>query len=178
MKRRIQIALIGSYSDLKYSNLLSVMAEKVGEKIAEAGAILVTGGERGGGLPEAATRGAKKAGGMVLGIVRDKKNALDTNDIIVQTKGAPGLREYVLMLSADAVIAINGGSGTLNEITVAYQSNIPVVVIKNSGGWSEKLANTYLDPRKRYRFITARSAEQAVNLAIKLSNIVKGGENT
>lgn len=79
-----------------------------------------------------------------------------------------GGRELTLVLSCDAIIALNGGSGTLTEIAIAYQANIPVVVLENSGGWSEKLAGIYLDERRRIRIETASSPKEAVEKAIKL----------
>lgn len=78
-----------------------------------------------------------------------------------------GGRELTLILSCDIVIAISGGSGTLNEISIAYQANIPVITVKGFGGWSDKLSETYLDDRKRYKFISASTPEEAISLAIK-----------
>ena len=67
------------------------------------------------------------------------------------------------------IITIGGGSGTLNEIVVAYQAGIPVVVLKDSGGWSDKLAETYLDDRKRFKIKSARTPREAAELAIRLA---------
>lgn len=62
-----------------------------------------------------------------------------------------------------------GGSGTLNEIAVAYQLNIPIISISNTGGWADKLANQYLDDRKRFKIISAKNSKEAVDLAFKLA---------
>ena len=72
-------------------------------------------------------------------------------------------------MSCDAVIALSGGSGTLTEIAIAYQANIPVVVLENTGGWSEKLAGRYLDARKRIKIEAAKDPKSAVELAIGLA---------
>ena len=45
----------------------AVLAEAVGAEIASRGGVLLCGG--GGGVMEAASRGAKNAGGMVIGIL-------------------------------------------------------------------------------------------------------------
>lgn len=71
-----------------------------------------------------------------------------------------------LVLSCDAIIAISGGSGTLNELVVAYQADIPIVVLKNSGGWAEKLADQYIDARKRRLCIGAENPKDAVEIAL------------
>jgi uncharacterized protein (TIGR00725 family) len=76
-----------------------------------------------------------------------------------------GGREFVLALSCDAVIAISGGSGTLNELTVAYQAGIPMVVVSGMGGWSDKLAGQFMDNRQRQMVLAAESPEQAVSIA-------------
>lgn len=169
MKRKIQIGLIGSYSDLKYAKRLDKIATEIGALVAKAGAVLVVGGEKDGGLTKAAARGAKKNGGVVAGVMPKKENACKDLDVIIQTGGMVGLREYLITIACDALIAINGGSGTLNEITVAYQNNIPVIMLENCGGWAEKLAGTYLDQRKRYKFKSARTPKKAAKLAAELA---------
>jgi len=105
-----------------------------------------------------------------------EKNA----DVIIPTgMERGGGREFILSLACDAMIIINGGSGTLNEAVVAYQANIPVIALVGSGGWSDKLANTYLDSRKRIKIVPAKTAKEAVELAIKLGiqRIIKGEVN-
>ena len=71
-------------------------------------------------------------------------------------------------LSCDGLIAIGGGSGTLNEMAVAYQANIPVVVLADTGGWAETLQGTYLDARQRYDYKAATSAQEAIELLRKM----------
>lgn len=169
MRRKIQIGLIGSYSDLKYAKKLDKIAIEIGALVAKSGAILVVGGEKDGGLTKAAAKGAKKNGGIVVGVMPQKENACKDLDVIIQTGGMVGLREYLITIACDALIATNGGSGTLNEITVAYQNNIPVIMLGNCGGWAGKLAGTYLDQRKRYKFKSVRTPKEAVRLAIELA---------
>jgi len=55
----------------------------------------------------------------------------------------------VLVLACDAVISISGGSGTLTELAIAYQANIPMIALSGFGGWSDELADTYFDQRQR-----------------------------
>ena len=115
---------------------------------------------------------SKKAGGITVGItynrglnIFEKENV----DVIISTgleRG--GGRETSLILSCDGIITISGGSGTLTEIAIAYQANIPIVVIKNTGGWSDKLSDQYLDDRKRIQIIGVDTAEQAVKKIINL----------
>jgi len=43
------------------------------------------------------------------------------------------------------------------------------VVIKNTGGWSEKIAGQFLDARNRIKIEVAENPKSAVELAIKLA---------
>ncbi len=154
--RKLQIGVMGSMSDLKYSPEIEKIAEEIGFWVAKNDAMLLFGAEKDAeSLSAAACRGAKKAGGLTVGVTYGKdKDIFNPNiaDVIIATgleRG--GGREMSLVLSCDAIITISGGSGTLNEIAVAYQANIPIVSIKKSGGWSEKLIDSFLDSRNRIK---------------------------
>lgn len=169
--RKLQIGVMGSAADLKYTKKVEQIAERLGELVAEAGAVLVFGAEKDlDSLSTAACRGAKRKGGFVVGVTYGKhKNIFEKNtDFIVATgleRG--GGREFVLTLSCDAVIAISGGSGTLNELAVAYQADIPMVAIRGTGGWADKLADEYFDGRKRRKTFGANSPEEAMKIALR-----------
>lgn len=169
--RRFQIGVMGSAADLKYSKAVAKTAERVGELIAEAGAITVFGAEKDSdSLSTAACRGAKSKGGMTVGVTYEKGKNIwekDMADFIVASglvRG--GGRETTLVLSCDAVIAVSGGSGTLTELAIAYQADIPMVAMIGTGGWSEKLANTFIDGRERRKTFGAKSPEEAVKIAL------------
>ena len=172
--RKLQIGVMGSAADLNYTKDLEKLAEEVGYYVAKKGAVLMFGAEKDGdSLSTAACRGAKKAGGFTIGVTYGKgleifeKENVDV--VIVSGMERGGGRELALVLSCDAIITINGGSGTLTEMVIAYQANIPIITIKGSGGWSEKLAGEYIDARKRIKIEVADDPEKAVELAISLS---------
>lgn len=174
MKNKLMIGVMGSASDLKYSKEIEKIAENIGEEIAKSNNFTVYGAEKDyDSLSTAAARGSKKAFGITIGVTYDKgKNIFDkknTDICIVTGMQRGGGREFVLVNSCDVIICVSGGSGTLTEIAIAYQSNIPIVVIENSGGWSEKLAGNYLDNRKRVKCLIAKNAKDAVKKAIKLA---------
>lgn len=160
---------MGSASDLEYSAAIEQIAEKTGQLIAEQNGIVVFGAEKDSdSLSSAACRGAKRAGGLTVGITYGKGKDIwqkDADIIIPSGLERGGGRETVLVLSCDAIIAISGGSGTLTEIAIAYQADIPIIAISGVGGWSDKLADTYLDDRKRRLAIKAETAEDAVRIA-------------
>ena len=58
----------------------------------------------------------------------------------------------------------------LNEAVIAYQLNIPIVAITDTGGWADKLAGKYIDARKRLKVIPAKNPQIAVQTAIKCIN--------
>ncbi len=93
-------------------------AETMGRLIAESGCILVNGGMR--GVMEASARGARSAGGVVIGILpgRTPDEANDQCDIAIAT-GLGYMRNAIIVLNADALVAIDGEFGTLSEIAYA-----------------------------------------------------------
>lgn len=168
-KSAIQIGVIGSDADLKDASNLQQLAYEIGVLIAKSKAVLITSGEKRGGLTKMATRGARSLNGNVIGVMGNKKNALSNLTAVIDIgTEREGLREFFLVNSCDVIIAICGGSGTLNELSIAYQNKIPVVCITKGKGWAQNLAGKYLDKRKYYRFEKASSAEEAVEKALKL----------
>ncbi|MBU1909462.1 MAG: TIGR00725 family protein, partial [Verrucomicrobia bacterium] len=96
------------------------MGLEVGEEIARRGEILVCGGLN--GMMEAAAEGAKKAGGLTVGILpgdtADEANPFV--DIALPT-GLGAFRNMLLVRACDAVIAVRGEYGTLSEIAAALR---------------------------------------------------------
>lgn len=172
MTRKLQIGVMGSAADLNYQRETEEIAERVGELIAKSGNITIYGAEKDyDSLSTAAARGAKKAKGLTVGVTYGKgKNIFDkenTDICIVTGLERGGGREFILVNSCDAIIAISGGSGTLTELAMAYQLKIPMIVISGTGGWSDKLANQFFDRRERRKVIGVNTPEQAVEIAIK-----------
>lgn len=174
--RKIQIGVIGSMADIKLDESLKQLAKDVGQEIAKNNAILVFGFEEDfDSLSLIAAKSAEEAGGKTIAFVCGSKKydlkRLNSLQIVTgQNRG--GGREFSLVLSCDAIISIAGGSGTLTEIAMAYQRGIPTIVLQNSGGWSQKLANKFLDERKRQKVVGANTAKEAVVMALKLTRKV------
>lgn len=114
-----QVAVIGG-SEGGEEELIH--AERVGLLLAQHGVVLLSGGR--GGVMEASCRGASHVGGIVVGIVPGSEgNSYLT--IIIKTR-MDHARNFILVGSADAVIAIGGEYGTLTEIAYALKLGIPV----------------------------------------------------
>lgn len=103
-------------------------AENAGRLIAKGGAILLSGGL--GGVMEAASRGARKDGGLTIGIMPHDhtREANEFVDVPIATGLGFG-RNVVIANTADGFIAIGGEYGTLSEIAFALQLRKPVVGI-------------------------------------------------
>jgi uncharacterized protein (TIGR00725 family) len=101
-------------------------AEEIGRSLAEAGAVVVTGGL--GGVMAAAAKGAAKAGGTALGILpsADHEDGNAYNTLVVPT-GMGEARNALIVRAADVLIAIGGEFGTLSEIALALRTGVPVV---------------------------------------------------
>ena len=100
-------------------------AEAVGSEIARRGHILISGGR--GGVMEAACKGASEAGGLTIGVLPDSdRGEMNAYVQIPIVSGIGRARNLTIALSADAVIAIDGGYGTLSEIAFALQHAKPV----------------------------------------------------
>lgn len=170
--KKFQIGVIGTFADKKVSDKLNQLACRVGAEIAKNGHVLVFGPELDGdSLSTQAALGAKAAGGKTIGILYGSSGepfSPQSIDYTIWTgaeRGGP--RESILVLSCDGLIAISGGSGTMTEMLIAYMNKRPVVVLENTGGWSDKMANQFFDHRERAKAIGAKTPEEAVRLIIK-----------
>jgi uncharacterized protein (TIGR00725 family) len=112
----MQIAVIGKEecTEEEYG-----AARAAGALIARKKAVLCSGGK--GGVMEAASRGAREAGGMTVGILPDTGKGNPYLDIVIRTGMGFG-RNAIVVHSGDAVVAIGGGYGTLSEIAIALKA--------------------------------------------------------
>jgi uncharacterized protein (TIGR00725 family) len=163
-KRLIQVLVIGSDGDHCPQTTYDA-AKEVGAQIAARNAITVTGGL--GGVMEAACRGAKEKGGMVVGIIpnEDMSYANPYCDVIIPT-GIGFARNFITAYSADVAIVVGGGAGTYIEACVAYQKGKPIVALTGSGGTADKIADTFLDDRKTVKVFSASNPIDAVDQAL------------
>ena len=155
-----QIAVIGSAG--KVSPEVEHMAEELGRGIALRGAVLISGGRD--GVMEASCKGAKSERGLVVGILpktRDQANRYVDVAIVTDMGDA---RNVLNVNSADAVISVCGGAGTLSEIGLTLKSGKKVIALKNSGGVSSMLSGKNIGGRT---IIAAESVEEALRIVFK-----------
>jgi uncharacterized protein (TIGR00725 family) len=124
----LQIGVIGAG---KAKGAQYELAEDVGREIAKAGHILICGGLY--GVMEAAARGAKSQGGLTIGILPggttgDANEYIDVRIVTAMSHA----RNAIITRTADVLIAVGGGLGTLSEITLALKIGKPVVILKGA----------------------------------------------
>ena len=173
--KKIQIGIMGSAADLKYSDEALDFAKELGKLIAKSGNVLVYGAEKEyTSLSTEAAKVATKNGGITIGVAggKSKKVFGKFRPTVLINSGLEigGGREFALVLSCDVIIAISGGSGTLTEMAIAYQAGIPIIVVDKFGGWAEKLSDKFIDDRNRLKCISAKTPEEALNKAIESVN--------
>lgn len=141
--RTFQICIIGnSIAD----NKLFDIAYQIGKICGETGATVITGG--GFGVMEAASKGACEAGSLTVGIIRnDKFESANKYCKVVIPSSMGHLRNGLNILSADLVIGVSGGAGTLSEYAFASIEKKPIIAFTGYEGWSDKLAGKRLDHR-------------------------------
>lgn len=130
-RQKITISVIGRNANL---HKVDHLAHNVGEIVAKLDCVLVCGGL--GGVMEAASRGAKAAGGLTIGLLpgTSKKDANSFIDIALPTT-IGFARNAMVACSADIIIALPGSHGTSSEISYGLVYKRPVI---DMGGWKRK----------------------------------------
>jgi len=156
-------------------------AEQLGQEVARRGLVLMTGATI--GIPYWAAKGAKEAGGTVIGLspaaskeahMKTYHLPTDYHDLIIYTGFDYAGRNLLLTRSADAVVTICGRMGTLNEFTIAFEDKKPNGVLEGSGGVADMLRDI-LEKSHRGWGKTVFSRDPA-DLLDKLLDIIESEE--
>jgi len=168
LAKKRQILIVGNNENGSTPELEKV-AYETGLEVAKSDSVLITGGL--GGVMRAACHGAKDAGGITVGIIpqNDPSFANEYCDIVIPT-GMGLARDFLNALSADGVIIIGGGSGTLSETCAAYMHKKPIAAIKNTGGIAEMFTDKYLDHRQNVKIVGVNSPKDAVKYILEKIN--------
>jgi uncharacterized protein (TIGR00725 family) len=120
------VAVVGPADAARPADLQ--VAEEAGRLLAAAGAVLLTGGHQ--GVMQAAARGARRAGGVAIGLLpgNDRSAGTPEHAYLLPT-GLGELRNGLLVRAADAVLAVGGSWGTLSEIALARRTGVPLVLV-------------------------------------------------
>lgn len=151
-------------------------ARRVGQRLAQAGWAVATGGYA--GVMEAVSRGAGEAGGHVIGVtcgLIETWKGLRANPWVKEETRFETLRERLnhLVVFCDAALALPGGIGTLSEVALTWSllqtgeiGPKPLVVLGDV--WRETVATfvrqagPYLHPGDEGLIRVARDLDEAL----------------
>ncbi len=137
---RLKVGVMGSATG-RMSRAHRELSYRLGTAIAEEGCVTITGGAP--GLPLEAARGARDAGGLVVGIspglslwehVNKYQSPSEHHDVLIFTGSGLMGREVVNIRSSDIVVIVGGRSGTLGEFSIAYDEGKLIGVLLGTGG--------------------------------------------
>ncbi len=158
MMRLMMISVVGGD---RASEAALVLAEDVGRELADRGCSVVCGGR--GGVMEAVCRGARSRGGHTIGILptMDRSGMNPYVEFPVVT-GIGYARNAIVVLSGEAIIAVEGSYGTLSETALALAYHKPVIAL---GSW--KFDREGHEPPPVIRATSARDAVEKAIAAAK-----------
>lgn len=162
------VAIIGS-ARLSPPDPRCLPAEQLGAAAAARGWTVLTGGY--GGLMEVASRAAAQAGGRVVGLPMRGWTALTPNPWnheLIWSDTYPERLGHIL--AADAIVAVDGGIGTLSEAALAWSTlqTEPVAadLIFLGAGWPPVLRSLadhlVIDDRDLIQVTVCADARQAI----------------
>jgi len=171
-----QIAIAGSSDE----NPKEKAAEKAKEFVRELAkykddVVLLTGGRE--GIMRITSEEFSKLGGIVAGILPDRQEGNEFNKIRIKTGMDFVERSGVLVNSADVLVVLGGGVGTMIEALMAYNLGIPLVVLTDTGYKSDELEHlaedAYFDHRKIEKVHFTSDPREAAELALRLAKKIK-----
>jgi uncharacterized protein (TIGR00725 family) len=155
--RKIIVGIMGPGANATAFDLEN--AYQLGKLIAQAGWVLLTGG-RNQGVMDAASKGAKAADGLTVGILpsSDISTASEAVDIAIVTD-LGNARNNINVLSSDVIIACGMGAGTVSEIALALKVNKKVILLNN-----DEYSKTFFQSLANDQVLIAENPASAIEL--------------
>ena len=182
---QMRIGVMGSASGHLMRNKNAIdSARKIGWEIAKNDAVLVNGACP--GLPDEAAKGAKAAGGKTFGVspaisicshIHKYKSPLEHYDGFLFTGLGLMVRDIINIRSSNAIIILPGGTGTLNEFTVAYDEGKPIGILTGHGGCADHIDKIlkFCSRRITDRMVFSSNPKKLVRKVIELAKFTKVG---
>lgn len=175
-RSRYKIAVSGAAQITHCARGAEILAEKIGEEIAQHKCILITGATT--GMPYYSAIGCKKKGGISIGFspaaseaahLKAYKLPVDYFDVIIYTGFDYSGRNLLMTNAADAVVIICGRMGTLNEFTTAFEDQKPIGVLEGTGGTADKIKLIATGPfRGVKKIVYGKDPKKLIQKLIKL----------
>lgn len=179
MKKKLNIGVIGYSGSITKDPVKSLvtLSYNIGKSIAKNGNVLYNGGRD--GIMDCVSEGASSVNGEVIGVLpwEDEGNKYLTQTI--KTGLDFSMRSFVMVKSCDIIVSIGGEIGTAIEILAAYANKKPVILFKNTGGWTDRIVSDlidgyYLDNRKTEKVYQVSTIEEMEILIDKLGSGING----
>ena len=165
----MKIGVIGYSGDINIPKIKRISEEtiKLGELLAKEDHHIFNGGRD--GVMELVSKGAKKYNGLVTGILPWEDEGNEFLDFEIKTGLDFSMRSFVLLKSVDVVVSIGGEVGTGIEILGAYAYSKPLILLKNSGGWTDRIIDNlidgkYIDNRRLVEAYIANNVEEVISI--------------
>lgn len=144
----------GGVIDENYCNI----AHEVGMLLASKNIAVICGGLT--GVMKCVARGVKEANGISIGLLPGYTSELGNEYLTVKIPTGIGLaRDFLVVRAGEAVIAIDGSTGTKTEAYFALSEGKSVISIGNLNITERKPTDG--------KFFKAQSAEEAVEIALR-----------
>ena len=142
------------------------LAYDLGKSIAENNWVLLTGGRK-AGVMDAASRGAKSADGLVVGVLPGGDTAFVSPavDIAIVTD-IGNARNNINVLSSNIVIACGMGLGTASEVALALKSQKQVILLNQS-----QLTEQFFSSLTTKNLFLAKTVEEAIATIKEILNL-------
>ncbi|TYB91493.1 MAG: TIGR00725 family protein [Kosmotoga sp.] len=141
----MNIAVIGYSGNINTPPVseISELCISIGRKLAQLNHRIFTGGRD--GVMELVAKGAHSVSGEVIGILPFEEKGNEYNSLNVLTGMDYLTRSLLIVRSCDYVISIGGEIGTLYEIVSAYACGKPVILMRGTGGWTDRITSILID---------------------------------
>jgi len=169
MNKSLKVGVIGYSGNSKeppVSDLVQVCLN-LGEELGRRYTVF-TGGRD--GVMELVCKGVSNVGGLSIGVLPwDGSDANEYNSLVINTGLDFQMRSFILVKSVDVVVSIGGEIGTAIEILVSYANRKPVILLRGTGGWTDRVVQTlidgkYLDNRKMAEIYQAWSVQEVIEI--------------
>ncbi|MGQ9855342.1 MAG: TIGR00725 family protein [Fervidobacterium sp.] len=165
----LKVGVIGYSGDIgkpPVSDIAEICTE-LGKELGKRYTVF-TGGRD--GVMELVCKGAREVGGITIGVLPwEGDDANEHNSFVIKTGLDFQMRSFILVKSVDVVVSVGGEIGTAVEILAAYANRKPVILLRGTGGWTDRIAQVlihgeYLDNRKLARVYQARSVQEVIDI--------------
>lgn len=165
----MRVAIIGGNINLVSEDQLK-FAFDLGKALVDNGCDIINGGMT--GIMEASAKGARasdkfeKHSLIAILPTDDISKGNKYSGIKLITHLGTG-RNRLIVMNADLVVAIGGGAGTMNEITLSWELGKTICAYSEGEGWSTKVAGTAIDSRRSDIILPVKTTKEVIDIIAK-----------